>query len=219
MRESLILHKLKHPCIVEFKGLNFQSFKNPSILSPSIITEFLSHGSLQRILDREKKSRADIKWTPTKKKNINLIGISRAMKYLHSRNVIHRDLKPENILTNENYYPRVCDFGLSRFFSEKIINSRKLTMIGQIGTPLYMAPELFEEEWHYGPDVDVYVFSMLAYEIVSGETPFNELGNISPVSLGVKVASGYRPPIPESVPTKIAALIIRCWSHKAEDIR
>lgn len=90
-------------------------------------------------------------------------------------------------------------------------------MTGKIGTPLYMAPELFEEEWHYGPDVDVYVFSMLAYEIVSGETPFNELVNISPVSLGVKVASGYRSPIPASVPTKIAALIIRCWSHKAED--
>ncbi|KAK8845878.1 hypothetical protein M9Y10_020804 [Tritrichomonas musculus] len=216
MRESLILHKLRHPCIVEFKGLNFQSFKDPTLLSPSIITEYLSHGSLKKILDDEKKARADINWTLTKK-YINLLGISRAMKYLHSHNVIHRDLKPENILTDDNYYPRVCDFGLSRFFSKSISNGCKLTMTGQIGTPLYMAPELFEDEGHYGPAVDVYAFSMVLFEIVTGEVPFKELSGISPFSLGIKVMSGYRPKIPGNVPVKIAGLMRRCWSHKAEE--
>ena len=216
MRESLILQKLKHPCIVEFKGINFQSFTDPSLLSPSIITEYLSHGSLKVILDNEKKSRADINWSPTKK-YINLLGIARAMKYLHSHGVIHRDLKPENILTDENYYPHVCDFGLSRFFAQSISNSQKLTMTGQIGTPLYMAPELLEGEEHYGPGVDVYAFSMLAFEIVTCEVPFKELGNISPFSLGVKVTSGYRPRIPKGVTSKMASLLKRCWSQKAEE--
>ena len=214
MRESLILHKLKHPCIVEFKGLNFQSFLDPSKLSPSIITEFLSHGSLKSLLDSEKRSLADIDWTPTKK-YITLLGIARGMKYLHSRGVVHRDLKPENILTDENYYPRVCDFGLSKFFSESLSNSNKLTMTGQIGTPLYMAPELFEDECHYGPGVDVYAFSMIAFEVVSGEVPFKEFPCISPVSLGMKVSSGKRPKIPGSVPPKMSALIERCWSQEA----
>ena len=216
MRESLILHKLRHPCIVEFKGLNFRSFHDPSIFSPSIITEYLSHGSLKKILDDEKKSRADLCWTSTKK-YLNLLGISRAMKYLHSHNVIHRDLKPENILSDDNYYPRVCDFGLSRFYYGSTNNSCKLTMTGQIGTPLYMAPELFEDECHYGPGVDVYAFSMIMFEIVTGEVPFKELGKISGVSLGIKVSQGYRPSIPKYVTKEAASLMRRCWSHKAEE--
>ena len=215
MRESLILHKLKHPCIVEFKGLNSQSFLDPTKLSPSIITEYLSHGSLRTILDSEQRSLAEFDWTPTKK-YINLLGIARAMKYLHRHGVIHRDLKPENILTDENYYPRVCDFGLSKYFSESVSNSNKLTMTGQIGTPLYMAPELFEGDCHYGPGVDVYAFSMIAFEIVSGEVPFNEFSGLPPVALAVKAASGKRPKIPASVPSKMAKLIRRCWSQEAE---
>lgn len=54
MRESLILNKLKHPGIVEFKGVNFQSFEDPNKLEPSIITEYLKGGSLKVVLDQEK---------------------------------------------------------------------------------------------------------------------------------------------------------------------
>ncbi|KAK8871931.1 hypothetical protein M9Y10_007677 [Tritrichomonas musculus] len=89
-------------------------------------------------------------------------------------------------------------------------------MTGQIGTPLYMAPELFEGDCHYGPGVDVYAFSMIAFEIVSGEVPFNEFSGLPPVALAVKAASGKRPKIPASVPSKMAKLIRRCWSQEAE---
>ena len=78
------------------------------------------------------------------------------MKYLHEHGIIHRDLKPENILIDKNYYPKICDFGLARCFPLSLTNSYKMTMTGQIGTPLYMAPELLmEEAGHYGPEVDV----------------------------------------------------------------
>ncbi|KAK8888065.1 serine/threonine protein kinase [Tritrichomonas musculus] len=50
MRESLILHSLKHPGIVGFKGINFQSFEDPTILEPSIITEYMKKGSLKTFL-------------------------------------------------------------------------------------------------------------------------------------------------------------------------
>lgn len=54
LRESLILHKLSHPSIVKFYGINFHSFDDPTIL-----TEYIPNGSLKDILDKEKKSIAD----------------------------------------------------------------------------------------------------------------------------------------------------------------
>ena len=140
MRESLIHHSLNHPGIVRFKGINFISFNDPTKFSPSIITEYISNGSLKTVLENERKSLSEMEWTWTKK-YINLIGIAHAMKYLHENGIIHRDLKPENVLTDKNYYPHICDFGFSRCFPEKISNSIKLTMSGEIGTPIYMAPE------------------------------------------------------------------------------
>ena len=216
MRESTILGKLKHPAIVEFKGVNFQSFLNRDILSPSIITEYIKNGSLKDILYQERRSLADINWSATKK-YISLLGISSAMKYLHKHGIIHRDLKPENILIDDNYYPRISDFGLSRCFPKSLTDSIKLTMTSGIGTPAYMAPELFENVEHYSASVDVYAFSMIAYEIVTGKVPFSELGQITPPVLGIKVMKGYRPPFPSFVPVKMQNLISRCWSQNSEE--
>lgn len=111
LRESLILHMLDHPAIVKFIGINIQSFSDPKLLQPTIITEYLCNGSLKANLNKEKKSQSNLKWTPTKK-YINLLGISDA----------HRDLKPDNILVDSNFYPRVCDFGLSKCFPNSLTN-------------------------------------------------------------------------------------------------
>ncbi|KAK8852781.1 hypothetical protein M9Y10_017771 [Tritrichomonas musculus] len=209
MRESLILQKLNHPGILKFKGINFQSFQDPTQFSPSIITEYLPNGSLKSILSKAHKK----KWTNTKK-YINLIGIAHAMKYLHSHKVIHRDLKPENILEDDNYYPRVSDFGLSRCFTDSFTSNQKMAMTGGIGTPVYMAPELFNGEEQYSPKVDVYAFAMLAYEIVTGKVPFKELSKVTAITLGFKICGGYRPPFPDDISPKIADLITRCWNPK-----
>ena len=204
MRESLIHQQLNHPGIVKFKGINFQSFSDPTKFEPSIITEYLQNGSLRKILEDERVSQAPIEWNSTKK-IITLIGISNAMKYLHEHKIIHRDLKPENILLDDNYNPRICDFGLSRFYP----NFDKLTMTGQIGTQLYMAPELLKGSKTYTASVDVYSFSLIAYEIVTGKMPFEDeikelerTEPVSPVSLAIKIINGLRPKFPEFVTEK-----------------
>ena len=216
LRESLLLHKLDHPSIVKFKGINFKSLKDPMKFDPTIITEYLPHGSLKDNLDKEKKSQSDIDWDGTKK-YIMLLGISDAMRYLHKHGIVHRDLKPENILTDSNYYPRVCDFGLSRCFSESLTNSMELTMTGQLGTPLYMAPEILRGEKKFGSGVDVFAFGILAYEIVTGKVPYYELGEISAFMFANKVMSGYRPKFTSNVPEKMQELIKKCWSDKPID--
>jgi serine/threonine protein kinase len=58
--------------------------------------------------------------------------------YLHDQGIAHRDLKLENILINEEGYLKLIDFGLAGRFEEDQID------YAQLGTPQYMAPELYE---------------------------------------------------------------------------
>lgn len=216
LREAQILHKLRHPAIVKFYGINFHSFIESDKLEPTILTEYVSNGSLKDIFDKADSGNADHNWTATKK-YICLLGISDAMRYLHEQGVIHRDLKPQNILIDDNFFPRVSDFGLSRCFSQSLSTSMKIQMTGNIGTPLYMAPELMANEDQYGPAVDIYAFSLIAYEIIAGIEPFSEKGKPASFSILSKVLSGYRPKLPNFIPEKMKQLIEKCWSQDPKD--
>ena len=65
----------------------------------------------------------------------------RALHYLHTNRIIHRDMKPQNVLIGANGIVKLCDFGFARAMS---CNTMVLTSIK--GTPLYMAPELVQEQ-------------------------------------------------------------------------
>lgn len=217
VRESSILNQLEHPAIIKFYGINFHSFCDPTInepimLEPTILTEFLSKGSLNDMLKKERNSLADADWNATKK-HICLIGIADAMRYLHKLGILHRDLKPANILFDDDFYPRVCDFGLSRCFSDE------LAMTKNIGTPLYMAPELLnDDEGNYGTGVDVYSFAIMAYEIVAGIEPYSKNGkSISMTKLITMVMSGRRPEIVDGITETMSDLLMRCWCQNANE--
>lgn len=134
------------------------------------------------------------------------------MHDLHKQHIIHRDLKPQNVLISSKFYPRVCDFGLSRCFSESVSQSMQLSMTGHIGTPVYMAPELYDDDeaemTKYGPKIDVYAFAILAYEIVTGLEPFSKNGKqISLMQLTKKLSAGDRPEFNAGVTSQMKELI------------
>ena len=71
LRESLILYKLCHPAIVKFIGINFKSFTDPKLLQPTIITEYLKNGSLEKLL-KFRRNKDDIDFWDDDMKFINI---------------------------------------------------------------------------------------------------------------------------------------------------
>jgi serine/threonine protein kinase len=90
-------------------------------------------------------------------------GVILATEHLHQLQIIFRDLKPENILLDANGWPKLIDFGLAKICPDKSFTC--------CGTPCYMAPEMWLRIGH-DRAIDWWALGILAYEIMSGRTPF-----------------------------------------------
>ncbi|KAK8896683.1 hypothetical protein M9Y10_014597 [Tritrichomonas musculus] len=98
------------------------------------------------------------------------------MRYLHKNNIFNLDLKLEIILIDENYYPHINAFNLSRFFPKILSNSNENKMNSQLDDRLCMAPEILSGKKEFIPAVDVYAFGIVANEIVTGKRVNYEIG-------------------------------------------
>jgi serine/threonine protein kinase len=94
------------------------------------------------------------------------IPVANALQYLHSKNILLRDLKPANIGLDANGTVKLFDFGLSREMKNRV---RRMT--GDIGSPLWMAPEVALSK-RYGFPADIYSFAYVIWELATLETPF-----------------------------------------------
>mmetsp|Transcript_4904 Transcript_4904/g.4792 ORF Transcript_4904/g.4792 Transcript_4904/m.4792 type:complete len:414 (+) Transcript_4904:315-1556(+) len=95
--------------------------------------------------------------------------IIEGFKALRAKNIIHRDMKLQNILLTEastSATLKLADFGMSRFLDDDLAQS-------WLGTPLYMAPEMFRWKEGYDAKADIWSLGVVFYEILTGEAPFN----------------------------------------------
>ncbi|OHT04551.1 hypothetical protein TRFO_27933 [Tritrichomonas foetus] len=179
-------------------------------LQLTIVTPFVPNGSLHSILDNERKGQIANGWNETKR-IINAFGIAAGMSYVHKHKIIHRDLKSENVLIDENCYPKICDFGLSKI----VMNDVNQTVL--VGTPLYMAPEILQRRNDYTNKVDVFAYSMILYELFSLEVPWMNSRETLRYSVIDFIQSGLRPTLFDMIPPFFKNVIVKCWAQNAEE--
>ncbi|KAF9227735.1 kinase-like protein [Gyrodon lividus] len=88
-----------------------------------------------------------------------------ALNFLHANGIVHRDLKPANILIKPDGYIALVDFGLSKPESDAQTWS-------MVGTPIYMAPELYSSQSGIGRGVDWFSSGIVLYEMITKRVPF-----------------------------------------------
>jgi serine/threonine protein kinase len=155
VRESQVAASLAHPNIVTVHDF----FQEQG--TPYIAMEYLDRGSLRPYMKR--LSVAQVAGV--------LEGVLAGLTHAEAAGVVHRDLKPENLLVASDGGVKIADFGIAK--AQRAIGSgRALTATGStVGTPSYMAPEQAMAR-DIGPWTDLYSVGILAYEALSGQTPF-----------------------------------------------
>jgi len=119
--------------------------------------------------------------------------IARAMRYLHQKRILYRDLKPENIGFDVHGEVRIFDFGLAKELKPRDLVSKpdSYEATGLTGSRRYMAPECVKC-LPYGFSADVYGFSILFWQMLALETPFDNYDAAK--HFDQVVVKGKRPP-------------------------
>lgn len=172
--EVHLLKYLRHENIIKF----YNSWVDDQKKTINIITELFTSGNLRQY--RMKHKKVDLKAIKNWARQI-----LRGLAYLHSHDppILHRDLKCDNIFVNGNHGEvKIGDLGLATVMQQPTARS-------VIGTPEFMAPELYEEE--YNELVDIYSFGMCMLEMATFEYPYSECKNAAQIYK--KVTSGIKP--------------------------
>ncbi|XP_060078568.1 serine/threonine-protein kinase WNK-like [Ylistrum balloti] len=200
--EAEMLKELQHPNIVRF----YDSWEEPNPRNRKVIvlvTELMTSGTLKTYIKRLKKIYPKVLKNWCKQ-------ILKGLYYLHMRTppVIHRDLKCDNIfITGTTGSVKIGDLGLATLKNKSFAKS-------VIGTPEFMAPEMYEE--HYDESVDVYAFGMCMLEMATSEYPYKECSNAAQIYR--RVTSGVRPEAFSKVDgAEIKEIIDACIRSKIED--
>jgi len=163
LTEARAAASIHHPAIVQI--FDFGRTRDGD---PFISMELLDGESLSGTLKRRER-------LPAIKAIQVLMPIADALVVAHARGVVHRDLKPDNILlarlADGRVQPKILDFGIAKL--EASSSSPKLTLDGTVlGSPAYMSPEQARGQTDIDLRVDVWAFSVMLYELITGCTPF-----------------------------------------------
>ncbi|KAH7682569.1 Glycerophosphodiester phosphodiesterase protein [Dioscorea alata] len=168
LNEVASIGRTSHINIVSLVGFCFQGSKR------ALIYDFMPNGSLEKYIYAEDPE-IILGW----EKLLQIaVGIGRGLEYLHcgcNTKIVHFDIKPHNILLDEDFCPKISDFGLAKFGTHK---ESIFSLAGTRGTIGYIAPEVFSRNFGtVSSKSDVYSYGMMVLEMVGGRKHIEVIAN------------------------------------------
>jgi len=160
-KEIEIQRTLDHPNICKI----FETYEDSKHGEMYIIMELCTGGALVSRMKNHRHGYGEVAAATIVEKILSSI------IYCHHHGVVHRDIKLDNLIyenEGEDAELKLIDFG----FACEIAPGRE-AMWDQLGTPSYMAPELWSNEPEYDSSVDMWAIGVVTYMLLSGKRPFH----------------------------------------------
>ncbi|KAF5442952.1 hypothetical protein F2P56_035557 [Juglans regia] len=164
--------RIHHVNVVRLVGFCADGYRR------ALVYEFLPNDSLDKFISSV--DAAKNRFLGWEKLQDIALGIAKGIEYLHQgcdQRILHFDIKPHNVLLDQNFNPKISDFGLAKLCSK---DQSIVSMTTARGTMGYIAPEVFSRNFGIvSYKADVYSFGMLLLEIVGGSKIFADIVEIS----------------------------------------
>ncbi|GAU38136.1 hypothetical protein TSUD_145130 [Trifolium subterraneum] len=170
INEVASISRTSHVNIVALLGFCYENKR-------ALIYEFMPKGSLDNFICKSRLPdvTCNLDW---KTMYQIAIGIARGLEYLHQgciSRILHLDIKPQNILLDEDFCPKISDFGLAKICQRK---DSVVSMLGTRGTIGFIAPEVFSRTYGgVSHKSDVYSYGMLIIEMIEGRKNYDTVGS------------------------------------------
>jgi serine/threonine-protein kinase len=198
-REARAIARLKDPGLVAI----YDQGDDPA--HPFLVMELVDGGTLRELL-RERGPMPPHAMAAVLRPVLSGLGVA------HRAGLVHRDVKPENVLISDDGEVKLVDFGLVRAIAEAGITSTSVIL----GTAAYLSPEQVEGA-ATGPRSDVYAAGVMAFELLTGTTPFT---GDNPLAVASQRLDRDVPPpssVIAGVPAEIDAFVARATARRAEE--
>lgn len=194
VQERQILTSIQHPNLTTVHDLVVEGD------TLAIVMEYVDGGDLRRLLDTSEMLRPA---------EICRIGaaVAGGLQAIHAAGVVHRDVKPENILMHEvagQLWPKLSDFGIAKLTEQS--QTGRSTML--VGTPQYVAPEIFDGQ-PATPAADLYALGIMLYEMCCGVPPYTGPSALAILRQHAENAPGRPDGLPDELWSVITSLVDR----------
>nr|DAD31847.1 TPA_asm: hypothetical protein HUJ06_010698 [Nelumbo nucifera] len=163
INEVASISRTSHVNIVTLLGYCIEGPKR------ALIYEFMQNGSLEKFIYGETVVVETHPHLGMYRRYQIAVGIAQGLEYLHrgcKTRIVHFDIKPHNILLDQDFCPKISDFGLAKLCLRK---ESIISMVGARGTVGYIAPEVFSRNFGgVSHKSDVYSYGMMVLEMVGG---------------------------------------------------
>lgn len=220
LKDTSIFFKLNHPGITRYERFQIpttESTTQNSEIEPTqenlskfiIASEYPINGPLSKLNEEylQSKGKNCEMMNPTIRSKI-IFGVAAAMKYIQSLNFINHNLSMKSIFLDENFEPKIANFGI--YFMSRNMNFSDYDLYDLS----IFAPEILSDNDDYDdykPNVDVYAFAFVVYFMFSDKLLFKK--HLAKMRTLIEIKKGNRPDKPELMPDCYWELVKKCWNN------